>query len=159
VIRVNELHLVGVPFKIACTAQPFETELGGVRHSGRLTDPRVHVQKNDRFSTLYLCAEPAVRPSVAPPGSTSLGTRHRKAQRPLFSDWAPALVIARRRNIGEAHPHSRTCRTLNGARGRSPAVASRDRRRHEAPRAAPAGAAAPWRTSGGLARERKQAQD
>ena len=115
VIRVNELHLVGVPFKIAFTAQPFETELGGARHSGRLTDPRVHVHKNDRFSTLYLCAEPAVRPSVAPPGSTSLGTRHRKAQRPLFSDWAPALVIARGRNIGEAHPHSRTCRTLNGA--------------------------------------------
>jgi hypothetical protein len=30
-IRVNELHLVGVPFKIAFTAQPFETELGGAR--------------------------------------------------------------------------------------------------------------------------------
>jgi hypothetical protein len=52
----------------------------------RSTRPRVHVQKNDRFSPLYLCAEPAVRPSVAPPGSTSLGTRHQKAQRPLFSD-------------------------------------------------------------------------
>jgi hypothetical protein len=51
VILVNGRHLAGVRFKIALTASPFKTELGArPTDSGRLTGPRVHLQKNDRFS-------------------------------------------------------------------------------------------------------------